>query len=131
MLSSIKNYFEDQINGVKFVDLFQQIASTITGEYINDIYISIEESGFPPSFEDIMHKVNTLTTELTMRAEWMRDNYKEGKGYRSIKLTTGCKRIIKQSIDEYLRQVKSIQSIRKMQHSAAARNHSLYSTQLV
>ena len=48
MLSSIKNYFEDQINGVKFVDLFQQIASTITGEYINDIYISIEESGFPP-----------------------------------------------------------------------------------
>ena len=122
MLSSITEFFGQRAYGKQFVTLFEQIAQTITGEYIQEIYDYIDNCGAPPTFGDIMTKVKALSTELTMRAEWMRDNYKENKGYRSIKLTTGCKRVIKNSVDAYLRQVKSINSISRTQHRADVEN---------
>lgn len=117
MLSSITEFFGQRIYGKQFQDLFEQMARTITSEYIQEIYDRIEASGAPPSFEEIMEKVKALSTDLTLRAEWIRDNYKEGRGYRSIKLTTGCKRIIKYSVNEYLKQTKSVNAI-KMQQSS-------------
>jgi hypothetical protein len=112
MLTTITDFWNQRVYGKHYQDLFQEISNTITGEYIEDIFLYIEKNGAPPSFEEIMRKVKTLSTELTMRAEWIRENYKEGKGYRSIKLTTGCKRIIKKAMEEYMRQAKSVHAIR-------------------
>jgi hypothetical protein len=116
---SITDFFNQRIFGRQFQDLFEQMAKTITREYIQEIYDHIEANGTAPSFEYIMGKVKALTTELTMRAEWIREDYREGRGHKSIKLTTGCKRIIKTSVDEYLRQSKTVMSIRPQQASYA------------
>lgn len=113
MISSVTEIFNRQIYGRKFLSVFERIAYTITREYIEDIHIHIDKFGCPPSFEERMSKVKALTNELTMRAKWIRDEYKEGKGYRSVKLTTGCKRIVKKSVNDYLTQVKYIDSISK------------------
>ncbi len=112
MLTTITDFLHQRVYGKQYQDLFERISNTITGEYIEDMYSYIEKNGTPPSFEEIMHKVKALSTELTMRAEWIRENYKEGKGYRSIKLTTGCKRIIKKAVEEYMRQAKSVHAIK-------------------
>lgn len=111
MISSVTEIFNRQIYGRKFLAVFERIAYTITGEYIEDIHIHLDKYGCPPSFEERMSKVRALTNELTMRAKWIRDEYKEGKGYRSVKLTTGCKRIIKKSVNDYLTQIKYLDSI--------------------
>ncbi len=125
MLASISEFFGQRVYGKQFQDLFEQMAKTITREYIQEIYNHIENYGVPPSFEEMMEKVKALTTELTMRAEWIREDYKEGRGYRSIKLTTGCKRIIKNSINEYLRQSKTITAIRVNQRPVIPYNEAM------
>jgi len=112
MLTTITDFWQQKVYGKYYQELFEEISKTITSEYIQDMYTYIDKHDTPPSFEEVMRKVKTLSTELTMRAEWIRENYKEGKGYRSIKLTTGCKRIIKKSLDDYLRQAKSIYAIK-------------------
>lgn len=112
MLTTITDFLNQRVYGKHYQDLFEEISKTITGEYIEDMYIYIDKTGTPPSFEETMRKVKTLSTELTMRAEWIRENYKEGKGYRSIKLTTGCKRVIKRALEEYMRQAKSVHAIK-------------------
>ena len=123
MLSSVTEFFGQRIYGKHFQDLFEQMANTITREYIQEIYNYIETYGVPPSFEQTVEKVKALTTELTMRAEWIREDYKEGRGYRSIKLTTGCKRVIKSCVNEYLRQSKTVSSLKvhqpALQHNSA------------
>ena len=130
MLSPLKKYFQDKVNGKEFLSLFEKMAYTITNEYINSIYNEIEHSGFPPPMKRTLHDIEMLTTELTMKAEWMRDNYKEGKGYRSIKLTTGCKRIIKHSVNRYLTQVNTVNTINESKLFSKYNSFSNANTQL-
>lgn len=120
MLLSINNYLESKVNSQKFLQLFDQMATTITGEYISRIHNHIEHYGSPPSFNEVMHDVDSLSNELKLKAEWMRDNYKENKGRRSISLTTGCKRIIKKSVAHYITQVKTISTISHSMQSTSA-----------
>lgn len=114
MFSSVSDFFGKRTFTKQFEELFDEIASTITSEYIQENYNHIHNYGVPISFEEAMVKVNALTNELTLRAEWIREDYKIGKGYKSVRLTTGCKRIIKRSVNDYLRQLKSVKAISRL-----------------
>lgn len=127
MISSVTEIFSKQVYGRKLLSVFERIAYTLTCEYIQDAHDHIEQYGCPPSFEEKIRKVKALTNDLTMRASWIRDEYKDGKGYRSIRLTTGCKRVTKRSVNEYLRQVKYLDAINSSRNKAPLeQNYGLY-----
>jgi hypothetical protein len=114
MLLSPSVFFAKRTFTKQYHELFEEMAHTITTEYIQENYDHIHRSGVPFSFEEVMGKVSALNNELTLKAEWIREDYKEGKGYRSTKLTTGCKRIIKRSVENYLRQLKCLKAISRL-----------------
>jgi hypothetical protein len=103
MISMLPSLF-----GRQSIDLFSQMAETITTEYVEDIAQNIVENGLEPSFEELMFKVKALNNELAMKAIWLRDNYSNERGRKSAKLTRACKKIIKKSNDDFLRTVKVI-----------------------
>lgn len=111
-MMTITEFFSNRAYGRQFLQLFDQMAATITEEYVQDVIRFVDTNGFSPSFEELMQRVKALSDELSMRATWIREDYREDRGRRSLKLTTGCKRIIKRSIDEYLTRSKTIMSIR-------------------
>lgn len=112
MMNSISEFFNNRTYGRQFLQIFEQMAVTITEEYVQDVIRFVEVHGFSPSFEELMQKVKALNDDLSMRATWIREDYREDRGRRSIKLTTGCKRIISRSVQEYLTRSKTIASIR-------------------
>ena len=118
MVSTVSDFFSQRIFGKQLLHSFENMARTITNEYVQDIYNSIEINGYTPSFEELMEKVKALDNDLKMRAFWIREDYREGRGRRSIKLTTGCKRVINQSVNDYLVRSKTILAIRKQQRVA-------------
>lgn len=129
MIPTISEFFNNRAYGRQFLQLFEQMARTITEEYIQDIVNFIETNGSSPSFEELMQRVRSLNDELMMRATWIREDYREDRGRRSIKLTTGCKRIIKASVAEFLTRSKTITSIRHQQVTPPETNHLLTSNQ--
>ena len=112
MLTKIGSLF-----GTQSLDLFRQMASTITTEYIEDISEQILANGVEPSFEELFQKVKALNNELALKATWLRGNYSNERGYKSPKLTLGCKKIIKKSNDDFLRTVKIIVSMKRKLHN--------------
>lgn len=112
MIPAITEFFSNRAYGRQFLQLFEQMANTIIDEYIQDIVTSIQENGYSPSFEELMQKVKTLNDDLVMRAAWIREDYHMDCGRKSVKLTTGCKKIIARAIEEYLRRSKAIIAIR-------------------
>jgi len=112
MIPAITEFFSNRAYGRQFLQLFEQMANTIIDEYIQDIVTSIQENGYSPSFEELMQKVKTLNDDLVMRAAWIREDYHMDRGRKSVKLTTGCKKIIARAIEEYLRRSKAIIAIR-------------------
>ncbi|MBL7681738.1 MAG: hypothetical protein JNK00_00135 [Flavipsychrobacter sp.] len=115
MISAATDFFSNRMYGRQYQSLFERMAATITKEYIDQLHIHIEKYGCPPTFNDILSRVSALTNELKLKATWIREDYREGSGYRSVKLTTGCKRIIKSSVEQYLTQSKILSSIRLQQ----------------
>ena len=103
MLKTISSLF-----GRQSLDLFRQMAATITSEYIEDISNQIINNGVDPSFEDLLQKIKALNNELALKAVWLKDNYNNERGRKSTRLTNGCKKIIKLSNDDFLRTVKVI-----------------------
>ncbi len=120
MIPAITDFFSQRVYGKQFLDLFEQMAYTITNEYVQDVFNAIETTGCTPSFEELMEKIKALTNELTMRATWIREDYKEGKGRRSVKLTMGCKKIINKYVEEYMRRTKTLLAIRNQELHAYA-----------
>lgn len=95
----------------QYIEIFKDVAGTITQEYIEDIYKLIEMSG-PQNLKYFIEKAEALNNELTMRARWMSSEYKEGRGGKgSITLTTSFKRVIKKSVADYLHVVRTLKSI--------------------
>ena len=118
-MSSLSDFFSQRIVGRQYLRMFENQARTITNEYIEDAYLFVKKHGYSPSFSYIMEKMQALTNELTLRAQWMRDEYKEGRGGKaSIKLTTSCKRVMKGCIAEYLNVTKTLNNINVMTHGA-------------
>ena len=115
MIPAITYFFSQRVYGKQFLDLFEQMAYTITNEYVQDVFNAIESTGCTPSFEELMEKIKALTNELTMRATWIREDNKEGKGRRSVKLTMGCKKIINKYVEEYMRRTKTLLAIRNQE----------------
>ena len=103
MLKTLSSLF-----GRQSLDLFRQMAATITSEYIEDISNKITKEGVDPSFEDLLQKIKALNNELALKAVWLKDNYNNERGRKSTRLTNGCKKIIKMSNDDFLRTVKVI-----------------------
>jgi len=112
MFNNISEYFASRAYGNQYLRLFEEMSQTLIKEQVEEIRKQIELNGYLPSFEEIMKNVNTLKDQLATRAVWMREDYKEGRGKASIKLTTGCKRIIKSAITEYVTTLNRIMNIR-------------------
>lgn len=79
------------------------MAWTYTNDRIEELYSSVADSNVPLSFSDISTKAAAFNNELIHKATWIRDDYKENKGYSSPKLTRGCKKVISKCVKEYLR----------------------------
>ena len=108
-------FFSKRLYCAQYLSIFSSVAQTITQEYIEDVYLFIDEHGYVPDFTYFIEKTQTLTNDLTLRAKWMRDEYKEGRGgVASITLTTSCKRIIKKSIADYLNVIKTLRNINQV-----------------
>lgn len=108
MNTQLMNVFNHQITGQRFLDIFEDIARTITDEYEREIIDFIANCGYPPSFGELFERLKALNAELNIHADNVLNDYSDNKGHRSIRLTTGCKRIIKVSVTKYLRQLKTI-----------------------
>ncbi|MCB9046728.1 MAG: hypothetical protein H6550_11405 [Chitinophagales bacterium] len=98
-----REIFGDRIYGAEFLRLYKDMAHTYTRDTIEQLYKDVEDKGIPVSFTEINAKVAAFNNELINRATWIREDYKENKGYSSPKLTRGCKKIISQCVKEYLR----------------------------
>jgi len=112
MIPSITEFFSNRAYGRQFLQLFEQMAHTILEEYVDDVKKFVDQNGYSPSFEELMARVKALSDDLTMRAAWIREDYHEDRGRKSIKLTTGCKRVIHKTVEEYLRRSKAVIAIR-------------------
>lgn len=112
MIPTITDFFTNRAYGRQFLQLFEQMAATITEEYVEDMMQFIQTNGYTPSFEELMQRMRALSDDLTLRATWIKEDYREDRGRRSIKLTTGCKKIINKAVDEYLRRSKAIIAIK-------------------
>ena len=103
MQSIIREIFGHRIYGAEFLRLYKDMANTYTRDTIEQVYGETEGRDAPMSFSEINARVAAFNNELINRATWIREDYKENKGYASPKLTRGCKKIISQCVKEYLR----------------------------
>lgn len=117
MFGNITEYLKGQR---PFLDMFTKLAENVTNAYVAEVYAQIEETGITPSFEELMDKVRVLHDDLTRRAVWIREDYKEDRGRRSPRFTKGCKRIIDKSTQDFLRTVKLILSRRNNSHMSTS-----------
>lgn len=96
----------------QYIDIFKNVAYTITQEYIEDVYTQVNSTGTVPNFKYFIEKSEALSNELNMRAKWMCSEYKEGRGGKgSITLTTSFKRVIKKNVAEYLQVAKTLRNL--------------------
>ncbi len=98
--------FSHQITTDKLLRLFEEIAFTVTSEYRQEIEDLVADQGPTPAFEDIFDIARKLNSDLMSKATLIKNDYKQHRGHNSIRLTTGCKRIIKTSVFNLLAQVK-------------------------
>ncbi len=103
MHPKIRELFKDKIYGKEFLKLYEDMAWTYTHDSIEELYQHAEKQQTPLSFSEINSKASAFNNELIHRATWIREDYKENKGYSSPKLTRGCKKIISKCMKEYLR----------------------------
>lgn len=103
MQPKIREIFRGRIFGTEFLKLYEDMARAYTGDCIEELYETAEQRSTPMSFTDINKQVAAFNNELINRATWIREDYKENKGYSSPKLTRGCKKIISRCVNEYLR----------------------------
>lgn len=103
MQAIFREIFGDRLYGTEFLKLYKDMAHTYTGDTIEQLYQSVEERDTPMSFSEINAMVAAFNNELINRATWIREDYKENKGYSSPKLTRGCKKIISRCVNDYLR----------------------------
>lgn len=103
MQAKIRELFRSRIYGDEFLKLYEDMAKTYTSDCIEKVYKGLEEKSTPMSFGEISSSVAAFNNELINRATWIREDYKENQGYSSPKLTRGCKKIISQCVNEYLR----------------------------
>lgn len=118
LMSNIFSNITDYLKGQRpFLDMFGKLAENVTNSYVAEVYTKIEETGITPSFDELMNKVRELHDDLTRRAVWIREDYKEDRGRRSPRFTKGCKKIIDKSTQDFLRTVKLILSRRNNSYS--------------
>lgn len=103
MQTKIRELFRNRIYGDEFLKLYEDMAKTYTSDCIEEVYRGLTEDSKPMSFSEINNHVAIFNNELINRATWIREDYKENQGYSSPKLTRGCKKIISQCVNEYLR----------------------------
>ncbi len=92
--------------------MFTKVAENVTNAYVNEVYEEVLSSGITPSFEQLMDKVRALHDDLTRRSVWIREDYREDRGYKSTRFTKSCKKIIDKSTQDFLRSVKLVLSRR-------------------
>lgn len=102
MLPQIREIFASRIYSRQFLDLYESMAKTYTGDCIEQLYAELS-SGVILSFSEINARVAAFNNELINRATWIREDYRDNKGYSSPGLTRGCKKIIANCVKEYLR----------------------------
>lgn len=106
MHPKILELFGSRIYGTEFLKLYEDMASTYTGDCIEQLYDEACQRETPLSFSEINMRVAAFNNELINRATWIREDYKENKGYSSPKLTRGCKKIISRCVKDYLRAIQ-------------------------
>lgn len=105
IIANISDYLKGQR---PFLDMFGKLAEGVTNSYVTELHAQIEQTGITPSFEELMDRVRALHDDLTRRAVWIREDYKEDRGRRSPRFTKGCKRIIDKSTNDFLCTVKLV-----------------------
>ncbi len=121
-MSNVIANITDYLKGQRpFLDMFGKLAENVTNSYVTELYTQIEETGITPSFEQLMDKVRALHDDLTRRAIWIREDYKEDRGRRSPRFTKGCKKIIDKSTNDFLTTVKLVLNRRNNSYASMVR----------
>lgn len=102
------NVFDQQITAKKYLQLFEDIAITITNEYLQHIDLLTLEQSCSPAFPELLKMLKGLNNELYTHALLISDDFKKAKGNKSITLTAGCKRTIKKSIRSILEKINTL-----------------------
>lgn len=103
MHPKIRELFGGRIYGTEFLKLYEDMAVAYTNDRIEQLHDTVAQRVVPMSFSDINSNVAEFNNELINRATWIREDYKDNKGYSSPKLTRGCKKIISRCVNDYLR----------------------------
>ena len=90
------------------LDVFNQFATNITKEYIEDISNQINTKGEKPSFDDLFEKLKALNNDLALKVVQLVGSAGNEKEQVPPTLTEGFKEIIKKSNDDCLRTVKQL-----------------------
>lgn len=98
----------------RHIDLFKEIAHTITNEHVEEAISRMSDD--ETSFDEMMVNVSRLHDELTRRAIWCMDTYKEEKGRGSANLPRASKKIIKQCTTDYIYKVKMLITVQKSRY---------------
>ena len=113
----IRELFKSRIYGDEFLRLYEDMARTFTNDCIEELYSTITTRNTPFSFSEVNAKVASFNNELINRATWIREDYRDNKGYSSPKLTRGCKKIISNCVATYIRALEMANSSAMMQSS--------------
>lgn len=114
----IKEIFSSRIYSRQFLELYESMAKTYTSDCIERLYDEVASGNVHLSFSEISTRVAAFNNELINRATWIREDYKDNKGYSSPGLTRGCKKIIERCVSDYLRALQLV-GRSTVQHSQA------------
>lgn len=104
----IREIFDSRIYSRQFLDLYESMAKAYTADCIEQLYSEASAGSSPLSFSEMNARVAAFNNELINRATWIREDYRDNKGYSSPGLTRGCKKIIEACVKDYLRAVQLV-----------------------
>ena len=106
MHPGIRELFSSRIYSRQFLVLYESMAKAYTSDCIEQLYNEVASTGCQLSFTEMNTRVAAFNNELINRATWIREDYRDNKGYSSPGLTRGCKKIIAACVKDYLRAVQ-------------------------
>lgn len=112
MDSQFKELFKKRIDHDKFLELFEDMAKTFTGERIEELYNN-RNKDTPLSFKEINQYATSFNEDLMSKSDTVRNDYIAYKGRSSQKLTKGCKKAVTTCLKEYIHALEEINSSRK------------------
>jgi hypothetical protein len=89
----------------ELTQIFAQLAENISGRYVIDIQATTAIKGSRPPFEELMQLLQQMDKELTTQGVKILEAYKADTGKLSDSITDSFKRIISETVEQFVKQL--------------------------